>query len=62
MPWKMKPTEVFLGIVLRAERVKDADVRVSLLTAEGVRTATAVGAARANPQPGRRRCSVIKAI
>jgi recombinational DNA repair protein (RecF pathway) len=42
----MKTTEVVLGVVLRAERTGDADVRVQILTADGIKTCTATGAAK----------------
>ena len=37
-------TENFVGIVVRAEKSREADIRVRLLTAEGSRTLTATGA------------------
>ena len=44
----MKNTEIVLGIVVKADKVKEADVRVKLLTARGIKTVTAVGAGKAN--------------
>ena len=43
----MKNTEIVLGIVVKADKVKEADVRVTLLTAEGLKTCTASGALKA---------------
>jgi len=44
----MKNTEIFIGIVVHAEKVKEADIRVKLLTAQGLQTFTATGAGKAN--------------
>jgi len=44
----MKNTEVIIGIVVKTDKVKEADVRVRILTAAGLKTVTAVGALKPN--------------
>lgn len=42
----MKNTQILLGIVAKAEKVREHDIRVKLLTAEGLKFFTATGAAK----------------
>ena len=44
----MNSPEILLGIVVSVSPVRDADVNVRLLTPEGLRTVTAIGARKAN--------------
>ena len=43
-----KNTQILMGIVIKADKVREADIRVKLLTVEGLKTFTATGAAKAS--------------
>ena len=46
--FNMKNTEIVTGIIVNALKVKEFDVRVKILTAEGLKTCTATGALKPN--------------